>query len=82
MNAYNLEPRYCSQQSFYGKALVIELDGYIWLKSYNTIVAEIKDGVPKVYGYYSNTTSRHIKEFLKQHGFRCDKISEYYDKEK
>ena len=47
--------------------------------SYSTIVAEIVDEIVegerkvKVFGWYSNTTARHINEFLQQNGF--DKMS-------
>ena len=33
------------RKSFYGKAIVIEEDNVAYLKSYNTIVAKIVDGV-------------------------------------
>lgn len=43
------------------------------LYSYDTHVASIKNGVTaEVYGTYSSTTLRHIKEFLKQNGFKAD----------
>ena len=42
------------------------------LYSYDTLVAEIKDGKPVVYGTYSNTTLRHIKDWLLQNGFKAD----------
>ena len=69
---YDLKTINDSRKSFYGKAFVKELpNGDKQLISYNTIVAEIKDGKPQVYGTYSQTTLRHIKEFLKQEGFEC-----------
>ena len=71
---YELEPRYDSRKSFYGKATVIEEDGIIKLQSYSTIVAYIKDGKATVCGQYSQTTIRHIKEFLKQNGFFADNM--------
>ena len=44
MNAYELKP-INNRKSFYGKAEVIEKDnGDIELRSYNTIVARIKNG--------------------------------------
>ena len=73
---YELSASYDSRKSFYGKANVIEENGIIQLKSYSTIVAEIENGKVKVYGTYSNTTLRHIKEFLKQHGFKADSSSQ------
>ena len=75
---YDLEPKYDSRKSFYGKAKVYSDDvGHLLLMSYSTIVAEItdaiatEDGKPsvKVNGWYSATTSRHINDFLYQHGF-------------
>lgn len=71
---YGLEPRYDSRKSFYGKAQVDTGDkgDKNKLYSYNTLVAEIKDGKPVVYGTYSATTLRHIKDWLKQNGFRAD----------
>ena len=64
-----LQPRYDSRKSFYGKARVENEDGKKVLYSYNTKVAEIVDGKPTVFGLYSSTTTRHIKEFLLQNGF-------------
>lgn len=70
-----------SKKSFYGKAKVIEIvnkseqTGIIKLISYSTNVASVnidmKTGVrtAKVYGTYSATTLRHIKDFLWQNGF-------------
>ncbi|QZA68948.1 hypothetical protein 010DV004_276 [Bacillus phage 010DV004] len=64
-----LNPVYDSRKSFYGKAMVLEDGNTIALRSYDTIVAEIKDGKAEVYGTYSMTTMRHIKDFLYQNGF-------------
>lgn len=69
---YGLEPRYDSRKSFYGKAEVRDEDGKQILRSYNTDVAYIKDGKAVVNGTYSQTTLRHIKEFLKQNGFKAE----------
>lgn len=60
---------YDSRKSFYKKAMVREYAGGLELYSYNTLVAEIKDGKPILYGQYSQTTTRHQKEFLLQNGF-------------
>lgn len=65
----DLEPIYSNVKSFYNKAKVIRENGTIKLQSYNTIVAEIKDGKAHINGWYSATTTRHIKEFLQQYGF-------------
>ena len=67
-----LEPRYDNRKSFYGKAKVVTEGNTQKLMSYGTLVAEIKDGKPIVYDTYSPTTLRHVKEFLKQKGFKAD----------
>lgn len=73
MPNYELQPMYDARKSFYGKAHVWEDDyGQKTLRSYSTNVATIKDGIAEVHGTYSATTLRHIKEFLKQHGFTAD----------
>ena len=64
-----LEVIYGNQKSFYGKAKVIKENGVIKLMSYSTIVAIIENGKAKILGWYSATTTRHIKEFLQQYGF-------------
>lgn len=70
---YDLAPTTDPRKSFYGKAKVVTDDkGGEQLYSYNTLVAEMKDGKPVVYGTYSMTTLRHIKEWLKGHGFKAE----------
>lgn len=56
---------------FGGKAKVIEENGVMQLKSYNTIVAEynLRDKTIQVFGIYSNTTVIHIQHFLELCGF-------------
>ena len=69
MNIYELDARYDSRKSFYGKAHVIDHEnGTLELQSYNTIVARIENGEVKQsdIGVYSQTTNRHIREFIKQ----------------
>lgn len=68
MNIYELTARFDSRKSFYGKALVIELDnGVKQLQSYSTIVGEIRNGKYfQLWDGKSQTTTRHIKEFIKQ----------------
>lgn len=75
---YELETRYDSRASFYGKARVqIRDDGTKMLWSYNTHVASIKPGIkPMVFDTYSATTLRHIKEFLLQNGFDAKNIKQ------
>lgn len=73
-NFYELSARYDYRQSFYGKALVEVLpDGTKDLYSYLTHVVRYnpKDNTAVIYGgndydNLTNTTLRHIKEFLKQ----------------
>ncbi len=64
---YELSPRFDSRKSFYGKAQVIEYsDGTHELKSYDTIVSRCVNGKVKHLGKWSQTTSRHQREFEKQ----------------
>ena len=67
-----LNVQYDSRNSFYGKAHIRTEDNKLILRSYTTDVAYIEDGEAVVNGTYSNTTLRHIKEFLKQNGFKAD----------
>jgi len=69
---YPLEPRYDKRASFYGKAKIISGNNRLTLRSYTTDVAYIENGKAYVNGTYSDTTLRHIKEFLKQNGFEAD----------
>lgn len=79
---YELSCRYDSRQSFYGKAQVaITKTTYEQtrdLYSYGTLVASIVynfiDNIItyKYLGKFSQTTTRHQKEFFKQHDL-CDK---------
>ncbi len=64
--------RYTSRQSFGGKAEVISENSDKKLLSYGTEVANIKNKKAHVLGRFSQTTMRHIKEFLKQNGFFAD----------
>lgn len=73
-NLEELRAIYDARQNFYKKAAI----GYftwsngqkaIYLKSYDTIVACIFENQLRIYGYFSQTTARHIKEFAKQNGF-------------
>lgn len=77
---YELEPQFDSAKSFYHKAKVLRNDkGSIFLMSYSTIVLELKDATITndrkqhihIFNWYSLTTSRHINEFLRQHGYRA-----------
>lgn len=66
----DLDARYDSRKSFYGKAKIYELDGILYLVSYKTIVAKIHENYAQIFDYYSQTTWRHINEFLYQNDFR------------
>lgn len=72
MQTYELKPMYDSRKSFYGKAKIVVNEGITHLISYDTWVARIENGKAVVTGLYSATTTRHIKEFLKQHNFKAD----------
>lgn len=58
------------RKSFYGKANVIEKDnGDIELRSYNTIVARIRNGsFERLWNGYSATTMNHINSFIDTYG--------------
>lgn len=64
---YNLEARYTHVKSHYGKAKVYEKDGYFELYSYGTLVADYSGDTLNVYGQYSQTTMRHLKDFINQY---------------
>lgn len=69
---YELSPQHDARKSFYGKAHVVtDDDGTQILYSYNTPVIELKGGKVKLLPMWdsSQTTLRHVKEFLKQNGF-------------
>lgn len=87
MQVYELSANYDSRASFYGKAqVIVSDDGSKTLQSYSTKVAIIKPVTREdlgrvestdeynveVFGTYSQTTLRHIKEFLLQNGFKAD----------
>ena len=65
--AGELLAQYDSRKSFYGKAYVlIGEKNTFYLLSYNTIVSKCKNGVVEHFGKWSQTTTRHQKEFEKQ----------------
>lgn len=68
----HLAPRYDSRASFYGKAVIDDHNGsgIQTLYSYDTAVADYDQttGVLTVYGWYSATAARHIREFAAQLG--------------
>ena len=67
MRIYELNPRFDARKSFYGKAHVIDYEnGTLELLSYNTIVSRCINGKVEELGKWSNTTTRHQKEFRRQ----------------
>lgn len=65
-----LSPVFDTRKSFYKKAYVLTENDKIILISYSTRVAEIENRKAKIFGTYSPTTLRHIKDFLYQNGFK------------
>lgn len=77
MEITTLQPNYDSRASFYGKAIVQTEGTTLKLYSYGTYVARIHEEVSvevraTVFDTHSDTTLRHIKEFLKQYGFQAE----------
>ena len=69
------------RKSFGNKAMVLKFDdGSKVLQSYTTEVARVANGQAKVYGAFSNTTLRHIKDFLYQEGFGVNTKEEIQSK--
>ena len=74
LKTFELLPIHDSKKSFYKKAFVKETITGKSLYSYDTKVCEISDGT-FFFGPlwdYSRTTLRHVKEFLKQHGYKAE----------
>lgn len=72
---YELSPNFDTRKSFYNKARVdVDDNGNKTLYSYNTPVAKIVDGKVQLLSDWdsSQTTLRHVKEFLRQNGFNAD----------
>lgn len=76
MKQEELKCVYDIRKSFYKKAIIkINVDdGILNLYSYNTLVARIDliTNFVEILGVWSETTTRHIKEFLKQNNFKVD----------
>lgn len=67
MKIFELETHFDARKSFYGKAHVIDYEnGTFELQSYNTIVSRCINGKVEELGTWSQTTTRHQKEFRKQ----------------
>ena len=76
---YGLNPVYESRKSLYRKANVVVADGISTLYSYDTPVATIGPRFnlrryPTLFGPWdeTQTTLRHVKEFLRQHSYTAD----------
>lgn len=67
-----LQAIYTNQKSFYGKARIEHLEnGNKVLISYSTRVCELDNNNNIIHiAYYSQTTSRHINDFLQQNGHK------------
>ena len=84
----NLECRFDSRASFYGKAKVecqkTDYEHTQDLYSYGTLVASVvmqfekRRTIYKYFGKYSQTTTRHQKEFFKQNGLSDKEIKELF----
>lgn len=70
MRAYALEPKYINQGTFSGKAIVVEEGNEVYLNSYETLVCTVNGDQFKFtyYSDYSQTTIKHVNEFLRQQG--------------
>lgn len=70
----DLKPIYDNAKSFYNKAVITRDLNKIILTSYSTEVCYInlQENKPYILNTQSQTTIRHIKEFLKQNGFKAD----------
>lgn len=90
-STYNLDCRFDTRKSFYGKAQVKEemhtgeygTTRSLNLYSYDPLVAKVFysiDGTVEYiyFGKYSQTTTRHQKEFFKQNGLNDKEIKEVF----
>lgn len=85
---YALVPRYDTRKSFYNKAIVETTKNSIEqiqnLYSYSTLVARIIINFETIktryeyFGKYSQTTTRHQKEFFKQNGLDDEQIKKLF----
>lgn len=75
---YDLTPQFDTRRSFYNKARIDtgSDNSENKLYSYNTLVAEMIGGKPVVYNVQSGTTLRHVKEWLRQNGFKAETKSQ------
>ena len=78
-NVYELSTYYDTRKSFYGKALVEDNGKELILYSYLKKVCYIIGDEIHLISLDSNTTNRHIREFLRQNEWRF-KDNEKYNK--
>ena len=71
MSVYSLICQSDNKKNFSGHAIVEINNGIKTLISYKTEVAHIINNHAYITGFYSRTTTRHIKEFLSQEGFKA-----------
>ena len=69
LSVFDLRP-IDGRKSFYGKAQVIRANGWIYLRSYDTLVCAIDDSGKfiRLWWSYSATTMRHVNAFIKLFG--------------
>ena len=67
-----LQPLHGNVKCYYGKAIIVENDKMRYLYSYDTLVVAVSFENDTIILHnehlWSQTTLRHIKEFLQQHG--------------
>lgn len=79
MQMYYLEPKFENVLSYYRKAKIIEDSEAISLYSYDTLIATIKGNEIKLnknIEVYTQTTRRHLNEFLQQFNFNKLNLNE------
>lgn len=69
----------------YNSCYVVKVHDYVFLKSYNTIVAYYSTFTRdvRIYDYYSNTTSHHIYKFMhliREAGYEIDSVLYLYER--
>lgn len=70
---YELMPKFNNQKSFYNKAIIEESKNEKKLYSYGTLVAIYSNGnleISSNYNYLTNTTLKHVKDFMFQLGMK------------
>lgn len=79
---YFLYPMHSSLESFHDHAIVMvsKYGDVEWIElfSYNTMVCCIKKNILKINGTYSNTTIKHIKEFILQNKNKIKDYDKYF----